>query len=207
MRLEVNTSNGQLQIKNQSGESVQLDYYEISSAGSSLNAVSWNSLQEQNLPGFPAGNGSGNGWEEFGGVTSKVIGESNPSGFSSIVHHPTNGINLGAAFRTGFPQDLVFEYGMFFDVVQVPGDFNGDFVVDAADYVAWRKNDNTPAGYQAFVANFGRTGGPVGSSTLVRGDVVYVTSGGGSAIPEPATVLLVGLGLSIVFVGRRGNRR
>jgi hypothetical protein len=205
LRLEVNTSTGVVTIKNQSGETAYIDYYEISSAGSSLNAVAWNSLQEQDLPGFPAGDGSGNGWEEFGGVTSKVIGESNPSGESGIAHHPTDGIGLGAAFRTGFPQDLVFEYGVFFDVVEVPGDFNGDFVVDAADYVAWRKNDGTPAGYQAFVTNFGRTGGPVGSSTLVRGDVVYVGPGGGAVagVPEPSTVLLVGFGLASCTVANR----
>ena len=36
-------------------------------SGNTLNTASWTSLQDQNLAGFPAGNGTGNGWEEDGG--------------------------------------------------------------------------------------------------------------------------------------------
>jgi hypothetical protein len=204
LHLEVNTVSGAVKIKNQSGETVNVDYYEINSANSSLNATAWNSLEEQNLPGFPAGNGSGNGWEEFGGVTSKVIGESNPSGHSGVVSHPTNGVGLGDAFRLGFPHDLVFHYGVLLDEIVLNGDFNGDKVVNAADFVAWRKLDGTPEGYQSWVEEFGRTGGLGGASTLVRGDVIYVTSGGGGGVPEPTTVLLVGIGLAtFAFPARR----
>jgi hypothetical protein len=54
-----------------------------------------------------------------------------------------------------------------------PGDFNGDGVVDAADYPAWRKLDNTPAGYDEFFENFGEGGG------------------GAGAVPEPAAIYLL----------------
>jgi hypothetical protein len=44
-----------------------------------------------------------------------------------------------------------------FNVVASPGDFNLDGVVDGADYVKWRKSDNTPANYDLWRANFGNT--------------------------------------------------
>ena len=39
----------------------------------------------------------------------------------------------------------------------LPGDFNNDGTVDAADYVVWRKSDGTPAGYNAWRTHFGQT--------------------------------------------------
>ena len=60
------------------------------------------------------------------------------------------------------------------------GDFDGDGDVDAADYVVWRKTDNTQPGYDLWRTNYGRTAGS--GSAL-------------SAVPEPAAGLLVILGL------------
>ena len=62
-------------------------------------------------------------------------------------------------------------------------DYNGDGVVNAADYAVWRDGgspDDTQAGYDLWKANFGSSG-----------------SGSSSAVPEPTTVglLLVGLGV------------
>jgi hypothetical protein len=74
--LEVNTSNGQTTLKNQTGAPVNVDYYQVTSATGALNSTAWNSFQEQNVAGFPAGNGTGNGWEQFGGSSANVIGES-----------------------------------------------------------------------------------------------------------------------------------
>ena len=67
MFMEVNTTTGQMTLKNQTGQPVNIDYYEVTSASDALNATGWNSFQEQNAAGFPAGNGSGNGWEQAGG--------------------------------------------------------------------------------------------------------------------------------------------
>jgi hypothetical protein len=80
------------------------------------------------------------------------------------------------------------------------GDYNNNGVVDAADYVVWRNagatytlpNDSTPgtvntADYDAWRANFGNPPG----------------SGSSSAVPEPATVALLALGL----IGACGTRR
>jgi hypothetical protein len=73
----------------------------------------------------------------------------------------------------------------------VPGDYNDDGSVDAADYVIWRKNEGTTntlpndngiggtigtAHYDLWVANFGN---PPGSG-----------SGALAAVPEPSASLL-----------------
>jgi hypothetical protein len=213
--VEVNTTNGQVSLKNDSGDPVRIDYYEIRAGGSatgdyndngrvdaadyvlwrkggelknegdtpgtvnaadytvwrtnfggaagSLNATAWNSLQEQNRPGFPSGNGSGNGWEQGGGSGPGVLSESFLTG-NSVVANAAD-INLGAAFTVGSPQNLEFRY------VVVPED-----------------------------------GSP---SELIRGFVRYVSSGAGaaSAVPEPSSVLMVGIGLAGLAGGRRSNRK
>jgi hypothetical protein len=83
----------------------------------------------------------------------------------------------------------------------LPGDYNGNNVVDASDYVLWRKslatgallpnNDVTPAttaaeDYDVWRANFGNVGTPGSGAGL---------SGSGTAVPEPSvmTLLLVSL--------------
>ena len=43
--------------------------------------------------------------------------------------------------------------------VALPGDFNGNGVVDAADYVVWRNNGGSQSEYDLWRANFGQSGG------------------------------------------------
>jgi T5SS/PEP-CTERM-associated repeat protein len=75
----------------------------------------------------------------------------------------------------------------------LPGDYNSDGTVDAADYVVWRKTDESQAGYDLWRTNFGRTAGSgIGAAAA-------------AAVPEPAAILMVltaSLALSIT-----GNRR
>jgi hypothetical protein len=63
------------------------------------------------------------------------------------------------------------------------GDYNGNGVVDAADYIVWRNSSGTPANYTAWKSNFGKSGG-AGAE---------IGDGGGSpvagAVPEPATLV------------------
>jgi hypothetical protein len=80
-----------------------------------------------------------------------------------------------------------------FEVVLLPGDYNLDAVVDAADFVVWRKNDGSAAAYDVWRANFGRTGGS-GSTT-------------GGAVPESTTVGIVAAGIVALFTWRRTARR
>jgi len=124
-----------------------------------------------------------------------------------------------------------------FDIIEIAGgaltgDYNEDGIVDAADYVAWRRTDIGGAqGYTDWRANFGQTGGggdaqitgtfdqvtvtdPGGnfagfafqviySSSLVQLKVVVGGPGSGEAIPEPSTLALACMVLSMLLVGRR----
>jgi PEP-CTERM motif-containing protein len=211
--LEVNTNTGQMTLKNQTGAAVNIDYYEVTSATGALNSTGWNSFQEQNLAGFPAGNGSGNGWEQFGGSSSNVIGESYLTSSSAVANNAS--MNLGSGFNVGGAHNLVFQYGAFTNVTANPtGDYNNDGTVNAADYVLWRDggtlfNDPSPgvqpSDYDQWKANFGTSGGLVGPSTLTPGFVRYVTSGVGSgaAVPEPTSVFLAGVGLAVMSITAR----
>ncbi len=99
---------------------------------------------------------------------------------------PTNSISLGNAFTVGGNQNLTFFYagptetalhtGLIKFVTGpsgVNGDYNGNNVVDAADYVLWRDklgtmttlpNDTTPGNvtqedFTVWRANFGKMAG------------------------------------------------
>jgi hypothetical protein len=208
--LEVNTGTGSVVLKNLTGQTVHIDDYQITSAAGSLNASGWNSFQDPagNPPGFPSGNNSGNGWEEADASNENALGESYLTGSSGVPNGAS--ISLGSAFSVGEAQDLVFEYGAVLGTaVTLEGDYNEDNVVDAADYVVWRKNNiNGQQGYNTWRTNFGRSGGVTGPSTLFPGFVRYVASGAGaSAVPEPASVVFVGMGFAVLAMGRRRDNR
>jgi T5SS/PEP-CTERM-associated repeat protein len=76
------------------------------------------------------------------------------------------------------------------------GDYNGNGVVDAADYVVWRKTDGTQQGYDTWRANFGQTAGSGASLASSRAS---------GAIPEPATLWL--MSLAIVWLCARHRSR
>jgi PEP-CTERM motif len=92
------------------------------------------------------------------------------------------------------------------------GDYNANGVVDAADYVVWRDrpsgpgilvNDATPgtvssADYDTWRTHFGQTGGSGAGSTLPLPPSTL-----DSAVPEPASLLLLGLALSALALGNR----
>jgi len=77
----------------------------------------------------------------------------------------------------------------------LPGDFNLDNAVDAADYIAWRKGLGPAYSYGDYVdwqRNFGKTGGGAGGWETV--------------VPEPSTAALWMLGL-LAAAGRRITHR
>jgi PEP-CTERM motif len=62
-------------------------------------------------------------------------------------------------------------------VPTLPGDFNHDSTVDAADYVVWRKTGGSTDDYNTWRANFGATAGSGSSSN--------------ATVPEPASLVLL----------------
>jgi autotransporter-associated beta strand protein len=79
--------------------------------------------------------------------------------------------------------------------VGLPGDFNFNGIVDAADYVVWRKGlgtTYTQNDYNVWRANFGATAGSGATAGLPS-----------SAVPEPAALLIAGIGFAVVLFQRR----
>jgi autotransporter-associated beta strand protein len=119
----------------------------------------------------------------------------------------TYGSTTSGATNTGLanPDDFFSGTGILtVSAPGLPGDYNEDDVVDAADYVIWRKrnpdptgpalpNDNTagvgPDDYDRFVENFGEaTGG----------------GGNGGGVPEPGTIAMA---MIAIFAASAVNRR
>jgi hypothetical protein len=73
---------------------------------------------------------------------------------------------------TGFGGVRLNGFELFAVESNLEGDFNLDGNVDAADYVMWRKNDNSPGTYTQWTTNFGASSG---------------TGGGNGAVPEPTS--------------------
>jgi hypothetical protein len=79
-------------------------------------------------------------------------------------------------------------------VVTMQGDFNSDDRVDAADYVVWRNGVGTvftPADYDTWRANFGRTAG---------------ASAAAAAVPEPLASLIAFLAVAMATLNVRAVR-
>jgi hypothetical protein len=65
-----------------------------------------------------------------------------------------------------------------FGITLVPGDYDHDGVVTAADYVLWRNNGGSPTDYDIWRAHFGQTAGSGSGPTA------------NAAVPEPTTLVL-----------------
>ncbi len=77
----------------------------------------------------------------------------------------------------------------------VPGDYNGDGIVDAADYVVWRKGLGTTfvqSDYDTWRDHFGQTA--VSSSGAITN----------SAVPEPASIVTLIVGTLAICFRRQG---
>jgi hypothetical protein len=189
LSVEVNTSSGQVTLVNELNRAVNFDYYEIKSTGGALNTAGWNSLDDKEGADPP-----GQGWDESGGASPNQLIELflGDTPFSI----PANGsLALGNAFNVGGANDLAFRFGLSdggglflpgsVEYITGPGgvagDYNGNGVVDAADYVLWRnggplQNDPTEgvqtADFDFWRSRFGATSG--------------AGSGLATSVPEPA---------------------
>lgn len=139
--LVVDPSTGESQIRNASGFIAEIEGYAIKTDEGSLDTAGWNSLFDQ----------SESGWIEVS-ATGNELSELDANTATTLSSQATLG--MGDLFAAAIPEDLTFEYLLAGDsvltsglvvfasleAVNLPGDFNGDGVVDAADYTVWRDN-------------------------------------------------------------------
>ena len=127
-------------------------------------------------------------WTGLLSYASDTLFPSDANGYPVVGPDPFSIWPEGAILRDGRPgndgwieswENLVtFEVS----VGPLPGDFNGDDIVDAADYVVWRKNPGgiyTQNDFNTWRANFGQ---PSGSGSV---------AGANATVPEPVTLLLL----------------
>jgi hypothetical protein len=196
--VNINPTTGQATLVNESPFTFSFDGYSVTSASGSLSSGGWNSLQDQ-----AAGGGN---WFEIPSSNSK-IGELKRSGSTSLSQGTS--FNLGNIFNPAGTRDLVLQFivsgedaGRTGDVdyrvppAGVPGDYNQNGTVDAADYALWRNVLGTAASlpnrdpgqagninqsdYDFWRRNFGKTGGAA-SGVLSAS----------AAVPEPASAILL----------------
>lgn len=185
--LRVDPTTGAAQIKNPSNFSVDIDNYSIGSALGSLDTAQWNSLDDQNA--------AGGDWQEA---------NPNANHLSELKLGGSTAFGSGQSFNIGNPfnevtgkRDLTFQFVLHGETAlrtgvvvyeaiggALAGDYDGNGVVNAADYVMWRNNPGafggTPGGYNTWRANFGATSGSGSGSGL-----------GAQAVPEPASLVLL----------------
>jgi hypothetical protein len=211
LTLEVNTASGATRLLNEQGSPITLSYYEIRSGSGALNSAGWNSLDDQE-----GGDPVGTGWDEAGGSSANILSEANLLSQLSIAAAGSN--SLGNAFNGGGAHDVRFLYSdtgetslrpgfVKYITPGVPGDYNGNGTVDAADYVVWRKtNGQSGAGlaadgnhdnavndldYTYWRSRFGNTSGS-GASL-----------GDSASVPEPASFGLFMVGVLLLSAARR----
>jgi len=131
-------------------------------------------------------------WRQF------TLNGTAPAGAASV-RVSFNGLNMYNSFND--PQSAFFDdLSLIETTVGVPGDYNGNGVVDAADYVVWRnggplQNEVATIGtvdaadYDAWRARFGNTSGSGSASA--------------AAVPEPVAIWLALIGMAAVLPWRR----
>lgn len=186
-------TNGLMEINNQTGDAIDLNYYEITSTTGSLDPAGWNSLDDQNIGFGPA---AGESWTEAGGSDSEILSEFFTLGSTSIADGGE--LSLGSAFNVGSPQTLEFNYLVAGSpilttgtvtvgtIAAAPGDADGDGDVDGADFLLLQRTN--PAQIPTWQANYGN-GVPLSAAT---------------AVPEPSSLaLLLLVGAAILLVRSR----
>lgn len=221
LKLRVNQATGQATIVGDDVIATPVNFVDVKSDSGALIGGGLSGLSTRKPdsvdgtdPDSSLGSTSGEFWQNLSATNGRVT-EAFLLGSSSFTSARSE--SLGNIFNTGGAHDLVFTYtNIFNDVVTgvveyftpvgVPGDYNNNGVVDAADYVLWRNGgplqnevDNpgtvNAADYTAWRARFGNTSG---SGSGVNG----------AAVPEASTFQLLTLCVVGLFLGcsRRFSR-
>ena len=116
------------------------------------------------------------------GYNGFAIGEPNGGTSENVLHM------LGGQWWNDVSATYPNNSGFVVEFSVLPGDYNFDGVVDASDYVVWRKTDGTEGGYDTWRSHFGQT-------------MVSVV-GANAGVPEPVSALLLLVGMLTICLPR-----
>jgi hypothetical protein len=138
-----------------------------------------------------------NGWTTQTTATVGTDGTINFNGFWGDYDLTVNGHTYHMATSKGTSQ---------YSLVVAPGDFNGDHVVDAADYVVWRET----AGSAADLRADGNGDGAIDQTDYdiwrsLFGTVYSSGAGSAAAVPEPSSALMIACASVAFSLHRRRN--
>lgn len=212
IKLEVNKNTGNVRLVNATTQTLNLDFYRVSSAMNALSTASWSSLDDQNFlavdgPGDAdsiAGNSPGEGFDESGAIGAGQLVEYY-LGAAGAPLTAGQSVSLGNAFNTsvfgnGNNGDLQLKFGLVggleingsvsYVTGGKPGDFDGDTDVDGADFLVWQRGVGTTHN----------------AATLALWKANFATAiGATGAVPEPATCCLIASAIAGIAVARRRN--
>lgn len=192
LTLQVNRTNDSAKLINSTSSSFQLDGYSLESVAGSLNSGGWSSLDDQNV----------SDWQENLATTHRLA----ETAFTGSTTLGAGGqLSLGQLFTTNSAEDLTGRISTTDGLVNllnvqfvtapvgVVGDYNNNGIVDAGDYVVWRRalgsavalpnrdpansGNISQADYNSWRKYFGQT---AGSGSWAVG-----------AIPEPSSLCLL----------------
>lgn len=132
-----------------------------------------------------SGDSGGPAYDEDGNLVGLTVAESPP--FDSTV---------GLTYYLDLSQPDIHDWILANTVItELPGDFNHDSSVDAADYVVWRLSSDSADDYNLWRTHFGQSNYAVAATTR------------GAAIPEPTRPALDIFGVMISGMLRTRSRR
>ncbi|QDU57603.1 LamG domain-containing protein [Aeoliella mucimassa] len=211
--LYVNREDGTISVANDTGAQLNLLGYTITSASGSLDPISWTSIDSGSFD--PNGT-----WTETSS-TEMSIGETGTGDGGQIAAMSDQ--SIGAAWNVSPYEDLVFTYTLAsgssaagqvvytgFDGAIAAADLNADGVLDASDFDAFVANVHTDytvnSSYESFLhGDLDRDGDTDYYDFRLFKDAYVAANGaeafaalvsGNSAVPEPASVVLLALCLA-----------
>jgi len=211
LTLKVNQGTGAMALVGDPSVATDINFYEITSEANSVDAANWLSLADQDYEEGGPPDGSGDGWEEAGGVGPHALAEGFLLGSSTI--GASQSVGLGRGYDVGVgAEDLAFKYRTDIGAILeglveyvpsgIPGDADENGVVDAADYIALKTHIGQGSGATTADGDFD------GDGDVDRADFLVLRANFGrlapaGPVPEPSALAVLALGGLAVALRRR----